>query len=75
MIGGAITGIVADRFGRKGGLLLNNVFVIAATILEGQCLNPFFKTLQELALSPVNYLTVKTKHPFQAVPYVFGVWN
>lgn len=28
-------GTVADRFGRKGGLLLNNVFVLAASILEG----------------------------------------
>lgn len=35
MIGGAVTGTVADRFGRKGGLLLNNVFVIIATLLEG----------------------------------------
>ncbi|XP_034255225.1 solute carrier family 2, facilitated glucose transporter member 1-like isoform X3 [Thrips palmi] len=35
MIGGAITGLVADRFGRKGGLLINNVFVIAAGILQG----------------------------------------
>ncbi|GLV38604.1 Glucose transporter 1 [Carabus blaptoides fortunei] len=35
MIGGAITGLIADRFGRKGGLLLNNANVIVATIFEG----------------------------------------
>lgn len=35
MIGGAITGLVADRFGRKGGLLLNNIFVLAAGVLQG----------------------------------------
>ncbi|XP_052121869.1 solute carrier family 2, facilitated glucose transporter member 1 isoform X3 [Frankliniella occidentalis] len=35
MIGGSITGLVADRFGRKGGLLLNNVFVILSAILQG----------------------------------------
>lgn len=35
MIGGSITGLVADRFGRKGGLLLNNILVIASSILQG----------------------------------------
>ncbi|KAJ1525394.1 hypothetical protein ONE63_010209 [Megalurothrips usitatus] len=35
MIGGSITGFVADRFGRKGGLLLNNIFVVASSILQG----------------------------------------
>lgn len=32
MIGGVSTGFIADRFGRKGGLLLNNVLVLVATI-------------------------------------------
>ncbi|XP_052748182.1 solute carrier family 2, facilitated glucose transporter member 1-like [Galleria mellonella] len=35
MIGGVITGIIADRFGRKCGLLLNNVLVLVAAALEG----------------------------------------
>ncbi|KAJ8687560.1 hypothetical protein QAD02_023354, partial [Eretmocerus hayati] len=34
MIGGSLVGWAADRFGRKTSLLLNNVFVVAATILE-----------------------------------------
>lgn len=35
MIGGVITGVVADRLGRKGGLIFNNIFVFAAAILQG----------------------------------------
>lgn len=35
MIGGSMVGSIADRFGRKGGLLLNNVLVLLTVILEG----------------------------------------
>lgn len=35
MIGGALVGLVADKFGRKGGLLIINVLVVAAVVLEG----------------------------------------
>ncbi|XP_032666827.1 solute carrier family 2, facilitated glucose transporter member 1-like isoform X3 [Odontomachus brunneus] len=35
MIGGSLVGWVADRFGRKGGLLLNNVLVLLTVIFEG----------------------------------------
>ncbi|XP_022119387.1 solute carrier family 2, facilitated glucose transporter member 1 [Pieris rapae] len=34
MIGGVITGLVADRLGRKGGLLWNNLLVFVAAMLE-----------------------------------------
>ncbi|XP_075990081.1 solute carrier family 2, facilitated glucose transporter member 1-like [Anticarsia gemmatalis] len=35
MIGGIVTGFIADRFGRKGGLLLNNIIVLIAALFEG----------------------------------------
>lgn len=35
MIGGSMVGSIADRFGRKGGLLLNNVLVLLTVIFEG----------------------------------------
>ncbi|XP_074097017.1 solute carrier family 2, facilitated glucose transporter member 1 isoform X2 [Cotesia typhae] len=37
IIGGSLVGIIADRFGRKGGLLLNNIFVVLTVIFEGFC--------------------------------------
>ncbi|XP_069188411.1 solute carrier family 2, facilitated glucose transporter member 1 isoform X2 [Procambarus clarkii] len=37
MIGGALTGFFAERFGRKGGLLINNIFAIVASVLFGFC--------------------------------------
>ncbi|XP_057661172.1 solute carrier family 2, facilitated glucose transporter member 1-like isoform X2 [Diorhabda carinulata] len=39
MIGGSTTGMIADRFGRKGGLLLNNVLVFLAVLCEA-CSKP-----------------------------------
>lgn len=35
MIGGSLVGTVADKFGRKGGLLLNNVLVVITVLFEG----------------------------------------
>lgn len=35
MIGGSLVGWLADRFGRKGGLLLNNILVLFCVIFEG----------------------------------------
>jgi len=35
MIGGALTGVISDRMGRKGGLLFNNLFAIIAAALMG----------------------------------------
>uniref|UniRef100_A0A2P2I4R0 Solute carrier family 2, facilitated glucose transporter member 1-like n=1 Tax=Hirondellea gigas TaxID=1518452 RepID=A0A2P2I4R0_9CRUS len=37
MIGGACTGFFSERFGRKGGLLINNVFAFMAAIMFGFC--------------------------------------
>lgn len=41
MIGALMTAYIAERFGRKGGLLLNNVFVFIAATLMG-----FSKSMQ-----------------------------
>lgn len=35
MIGALMTAYVSERFGRKGGILLNNVFIFAAALLMG----------------------------------------
>ncbi|XP_050691340.1 solute carrier family 2, facilitated glucose transporter member 1-like isoform X2 [Eriocheir sinensis] len=37
MFGGAMTGFFAERFGRKGGLLINNAFALVASVLFGFC--------------------------------------
>lgn len=34
MVGGLLTGFFADRFGRKGALLINNIFVLITVIFE-----------------------------------------
>lgn len=36
MIGGSASGIVANRLGRKGGLLINNIFVFVSALLLGK---------------------------------------
>merc|ERR1719350_2398675 len=35
MMGGSMVGFISSRLGRKGGLLLNNILVIVATLLMG----------------------------------------
>ena len=35
MMGGAIVGLVSSYFGRKGGLMFNNLFVLIASLLMG----------------------------------------
>lgn len=35
MVGGLISGFVADRFGRRGGMLINNFFALVAAALLG----------------------------------------
>ncbi|XP_050429864.1 solute carrier family 2, facilitated glucose transporter member 1-like isoform X2 [Adelges cooleyi] len=35
MIGGLLTGVVAEKYGRKGGLLVSNVLVIFSALLQG----------------------------------------
>ncbi|MCL4146934.1 UNVERIFIED_CONTAM: hypothetical protein GTU68_025664, partial [Idotea baltica] len=37
IIGGAMTGFFSERYGRKGGLLINNFFAISAAIFFGFC--------------------------------------
>lgn len=37
MIGGLSTGYVAEKFGRKGGLLVSNALVLFSALLQGKC--------------------------------------
>lgn len=37
MIGGLMTGYVAEKFGRKGGLLVSNALVLFSAVLQGKC--------------------------------------
>lgn len=36
MIGGLTTGFVAEKFGRKGGLLVSNALVVISAALQGE---------------------------------------
>lgn len=39
MIGGVMTGVVAEKFGRKGGLLVANAIVIVSAVLQGKSIS------------------------------------
>lgn len=49
MIGGLSTGIVADKFGRKGGLLVSNALVVVSAALQGK------QNIQTTVCSVINY--------------------
>ncbi|XP_057342076.1 solute carrier family 2, facilitated glucose transporter member 1-like isoform X3 [Microplitis mediator] len=53
IIGGSLVGTIADRFGRKGGLLINNVLVVLTVIFEG-----FSKTANSYEMIVVGRLFI-----------------
>lgn len=45
MIGGLSTGFIAEKFGRKGGLLVSNSLVVFSSVLQGECVKREIKPI------------------------------
>ncbi|XP_039279600.1 solute carrier family 2, facilitated glucose transporter member 1 isoform X1 [Nilaparvata lugens] len=56
MLGGAITGLVAEKYGRKGGLLFNNIFIVIAAALLGfsKAMNSYYMIIVGRFLLGIN---------------------